>query len=120
MYHEWMNRQDMIKMMGAATLGHIVTPTATDALHMTSEASSPKLFMLFGEHVQAWCSAPTMEDAEKLFQENLEPLELSATSMREVKEDEWEHFGIRKSPGNSTMISPGEARLLARNRGDYH
>jgi hypothetical protein len=115
-----MNRQDMIKMMGAATLGHIVTPTAKDALQMTSEASSPKLFLLVGEHVQAWCSAASLDDADRLFQEKLDPLELSATSLREVKEDEWEAYGVRKIPGDPMAPSTGEAKLLACHRGEYH
>lgn len=110
----------MIKMMGVAAVAHVVSPTASEADSMFSEAKSPRLFLLFGEHVQAWCSAPTMEDAERLFQENLDPFELSSTSMREVKEDEWEHFGIRRAPGDPSMPSNGEARLLACNRGDYH
>jgi hypothetical protein len=120
MYPLAMNRHDMIRLVGAAALGHVAGPLETDAVPLLPKTMTLKLFMLAGEHVQAWCSAPSIEDAERLFQENLEPFELSATSMREVKEDEWEHFGIRKSPGNSTMISPGEARLLACNRGDYH
>jgi hypothetical protein len=120
MYSPAMKRQDMIKMVGAAALGHAVAPPSAGAVPVLPEGRSPKLFRLIGEHVQAWCSASSLEDAERLFQENLDPLELSATSLDEVTEDEWEHHGIRKAPGNTTTPFTGEARLLACNRGEFH
>lgn len=115
-----MNRHEMIKMMGGAALGHVVAPTSAGAVPVLSEGASPKLFRLIGEHVLAWCSARSIEDAERLFEENLDPLELSATSLFELKEDEWEHYGIRKVPGNPTTPDTGEARMLVCNRGDFH
>lgn len=87
---------------------------------MLPEGTSPKLFRLIGEHVQAWCSASSIQDAERLFQENLDEIELSATSLDEVPEDEWEHHGIRKLPGTSTSPYNGEAKLLVCNRGEFH
>lgn len=115
-----MKRQDMIKLVGVAALGHVAAPMQAGAVPVLSEAGSIKLFRLIGEHVQAWCSASSIEDAERLFQQNLDPLELSAASLREVTEDECEHFGIRKVPGTSMAPSTGEARLLVCNRDEFH
>lgn len=115
-----MKRQDMIKMTGVAALGHMVTPTLADAAPLLQEAGSIKLFRLIGEHVQAWCSASSIEDAWGLFEQLLDPLELSATSLDEVTEDEWEHYGIRKLPGDPTTPSTGEARMIVCNRGEFH
>ena len=115
-----MKRQDMIKLVGVAAFGHVVAPTQAGAVPVLPEAGSIKLFRLIGEHVQAWCSASSIEDAERLFEQNLDPLELSASSLREITEDEWEHFCIRRVPGTPMAPSTGEARLLVCNRGEFH
>lgn len=115
-----MNRQEMIKLMGVTAFGHVLAPTQAGAVPALSEATSPKLFRLIGEHVEAWCSASSIEDAERLFQQNLDPLEMSATSLREVIEDEWEQFGIRKVPGFPMTPASAEAKLLVCNRGEFH
>ncbi len=107
-------------MMGVAALGHVVAPTLADAIPLLPDAGSIKLFQLIGEHVHAWCSASSIEDAWRLFEQHLDPLELSATSLDEVTEDEWEHYGIRKGPGDPTTSSTGEAKLLVCNRGEFH
>jgi hypothetical protein len=119
-YPPSVKRQDMIKLMGVAALGHVVAPMQAGAVPVLPEAGSIKLFRLIGEHVEAWCSASSMEDAERLFEQTLDPLELSATSLREVTEDEWEHFGVRRLPGTPMAPGTGEARLLICNRGEFH
>ena len=115
-----MNRQEMIKLMGAAAFGDVLAPTQADAVPALSEATSPKLFRLIGEHVEAWCSASSMADAQRLFEQNLDEIEMSATSLREVIEDEWEQFGIRKVPGLTMTPASGDAKLLVCNRGEFH
>ena len=115
-----MNRQDMIKLMGAAALGHVATPVLAVVVPEGADTPSPRLFSMFGEHVRALCSASSPADAQRLFEQNLDEIELSANYVEEIAEEDWQYYGVSRVPGDPTKPYNGEARMLRCTRGEFH